>query len=192
MDCEYQDIAIETVSISPLNLFISYGYITGEVHIYSLINELDKYFDTFRKRLQERGGKLVKQPTSIKKGINSLTNCSCLEDFENSLKKEKSTSIFSKFASIKNYFFTAKVKKLPFSTLMFQSAGKPFTSYFEKRNEITFVSENLVQKFKFSSAEGGRGWCFKSITFNQQPEQGLKNKVPEMLDDYEIISEEQI
>ena len=95
-------------------------------------------------------------------------------------------------SNIKNYLFASKSKKPPFSTLLFQSGGKPFTSYFEKRNEITFITENLVQKFKFSSAEGGRGWCFKSITYNQQSDHGVKNKVPEMLDDYEIISDEQI
>ena len=148
MDAEYSEISVESISFSPMNLFLCFGYITGEVHLYSLINELDNYF---------------------KRNSNKNVICNCLDEFEKELKerdKPTSLSFFGKIVKFKNYLFE-KPKKSLFGTLIFQSSGKHYISYFEKRNEITFISDNLVQKFKFSSAEGGRGWCFKSIIYNK-------------------------
>lgn len=153
IDSENKDISIESIAFSPLNVFISIGFITGEVHIYSLISEQEEYFSLLMKKKKYSA------------------SCFCLEEFEKEMKSKesKSTSIsmFSKIVNLKNVFFSQPKKQI-FSSIIFQSQGRHYTSLFEKRNEITLISNCLVQKFKFSSSEGGRGWCFKSFEFTKE------------------------
>ena len=175
VNLELSDVSVDSISFSPVNLFLSIGYITGEVHIYSLIKELDEYF-TELKKAEDTYNSMIKNKKSNKSssgGIlskvksNYKVNCNCLEEFENSLKKEKSTSLslFSKIVNIKNYFFEDS-KKTSFANLTIDSKGKHYISLFDKRNEITFITDSVVFKYKFSSAEGGRGWCINTTVYN--------------------------
>lgn len=194
LECEYPDIAIESVAFSTVNLFVSFGYITGEIHIYSLISELDEYFNALKK-LEVKCQELEnKKKESNLPSLSFKAKCNCLEEFESNIQKEKSASLslFGKIVKLKSYFFD-KQKKPPFSNLIFHSGGKHFVSFFEKRNEITFITDRLCQKFKFSSVEGGRGWCQSTIEFNKSTSfksKGSSNSLDDVVNDYGYINDE--
>ncbi len=153
-----------------MNFFISIGYISGEVHIYSILNELNDYF------------------TCLSSKSNYDVKCDCFElkmkeKKEKEKEKSSSLSLFSKIIKIKNYLFD-KPKKNPFSSLIFHNLGKHYTSFFEKRNEITFITNNLSQRFKFSSTEEGRAWCFKSLDYN-----GDSIKADSFKNEYDLVED---
>lgn len=176
---ELTDVLVENISFSPVNLFISIGYITGDIHIYSLIKELDEYF-TQLKKAQNNYNCMLKTNNKIKLKNSSSdniafkiksnykANCNCLEEFENNLKKDKSSSVslFNKIVNIKNYFFE-DFKKTSFANITATTIGKHYICLFYKRNEIQVISDSNVFKYKFSSTEGGRGWCIESLTYNK-------------------------
>lgn len=144
MECENSSLLIETIAISPSNLFFLIGYENGEVHIYSLMNE--EYIAKNMKKMKP-------------------APCECLAEVEESLKeKPTSLSFFSKIVKIKDMIFD-KPKKAPFSTLTFINNNKPYSSFFIKKNEVALVSDSKLEKYKFSSLEEGRAWCYKQIEY---------------------------
>lgn len=89
-----------------------------------------------------------------------------MQDLEDGLKeKEKSSSFFGKLVKLKDMLFD-KPRKLPFSTLTFDNNQKAYTSFFIKKNEISLITDEYMFKYKFSSVEGGRAWCYKQVKYS--------------------------
>ena len=154
MDLEHSTLLIQTISISPNDMFFSVGYSSGEIHIYSLFSE--EYLNK-----KEKG-------KSLKEKLKQAT-CDCLQEFEENLNKDKKTTgFFGKLLKLKDVFFE-KPKKQPFSTLVFENSEHEYSSFFIKKNELMLITDTQAQKFKFSSVEGGRGWCYKKLTYNNNP-----------------------
>lgn len=166
MESEHSTLLIETISVSPSNLFFCLGYNTGEVHIYSLINE--EYLSKHHKKMKP-------------------AHCECISELENYISKPPSLTFFGKLVKLKDMLFE-KPKKMPFSTLNFSNDSKPYISYFVKKNELVLASEIILQKFKFSSMEGGRAWCYQQIKYKDNVNSSY-NKVD---DDFEASENEEI